>query len=75
MLETRDISRYNITRYCTQHYDFKGKASVRLRTNEKHPQLALTSELWMSFMSFLEKSDHDTLGTQFYDLSFVEHNK
>ena len=45
---TLDISRFNITQHCTQHNKFEGKTSVRLRTHNRHPYLALTGELCVS---------------------------
>ena len=58
---TLDISLYNITSYCTQH-NFQGKTSVRLRTHERHRYPTLTYELWVSFVSYLEKSDYNISG-------------
>ena len=60
---TTDISRYYITRYCTQHNNFEGKNSGRRRTHEIHPYLALTGELWVSFVSYLKKNDRDISAT------------
>ena len=42
---------------CTQHRKFGCKTSVPLWTNERHPYLTLRSELCVSFVSYLEKSD------------------
>ena len=54
-----DISRCNTTRYYTQQNNFEDKTSFPLRTHERHPYLALTGELWVSFVSYLDKSDHE----------------
>ena len=49
-------SRYIAVKYNTmQHNNFEGKASVRLRSHERHPYVALTGELW----SYLEKIDRE----------------
>ena len=52
ILETIDISRYNITRYCTQCNHSEGKTSTRVPIRERHPYLALAGELWLSFVSY-----------------------
>ena len=41
-------------------------------TNEKHLYLALTGELLVYFMSYLEKSDHEILGVHCSTQQFVE---
>ena len=61
---TLDISKYNITWYCTQHNKFEGKTSARLRTHERQPYLALMGELWESFVSYLVKIGCDISETQ-----------
>ena len=67
--ETLDISRYNIhvIPYCTQHNNFEGKTAVTLRTHERNQYLALTGELWMSFMSYLEKRWPRDIGSALYN--------
>ena len=65
ILYTIDISRYNMTRHCTHHNKFAGKTLVRLETRERQPYLALTGELWESFVSYLEKIDRDILGAHY----------
>ena len=55
ILYTVDISRYHVTRYCIQHNNFEGEISVTFRTQDNIP----TGELWVSFVSYLEKSDHE----------------
>ena len=59
VLWTPDISRYNITRYCTRHKNLEGKTSVTLRTYQRHPYFPLTVELWVSCVSYLEESGRD----------------
>ena len=58
MADTID-SRYIAVQYNTllHEHNFDGKTSATLRTHETHPYLALTGELWVSFVSCLEKSD------------------
>ena len=58
---TLDISQHSITRYCTQ-YNFEGKTSVRIQTDERHPYFDLTGELWVFIVSYLEKSDLEISG-------------
>ena len=62
VLYTLDISRFNIARYCTQYNIFECETSARLWTHERHPYLALTGEPWVSFVSYLEKSDREVSG-------------
>ena len=45
-----------IIRYRTQHNTFEGETLSTLRTYERHPYIALSGELWVSFVIFLEKS-------------------
>ena len=61
ILQTLDISRCNITRCCTQHYEFEGKISVRLGTHERQPYLVLTCELCF-YVSYLKEIDRDISG-------------
>ena len=68
---TIDISMYNITWYCTQHNKFEGKTSARLRTHERQPYLALTGELWVSFVSYLEKIGRDMSGAHCTGISII----
>ena len=51
--------RYNLTRYCTQYNNFKGKTSARFRIHETQLHLKLTGELWLSSVSYLDKSDSE----------------
>ena len=62
ILQTLNISRYNVTRYCTKRHKFRSKTSVTIRTYERHPYLALTGELWVSFVSYVEKTDREISG-------------
>ena len=48
--------------FCTQDNNCESKTSFILRIHERHPHLALTGELWVSFVSYLEKSDRDISG-------------
>ena len=61
-----DISRYNITRYCTQHNKFDGKTSVRLRTHGRYPYLSLTGEQWESSVSYLGNRYRERTVYSFY---------
>ena len=56
------MSRYNITRYCTQHDNLEGKTSVRLWTHERHPYLAIAGKPWLSFVNNLKKVDRNISG-------------
>ena len=56
ILKTRDISRYNITRYYTQHNTFEGKKAVMLKIHERRLSIALTGELWVSFVTYFDIS-------------------
>ena len=47
---------------CTQLNNFECKISVRLWTHERHTYLTLPGELWVSLVSYLEKSDCEILG-------------
>ena len=59
-----NISRYHITRYRAQHTKFDGKTSVRLRSHDRHPYLALTGKPWVPLVSYSEKIDRDISGAQ-----------
>ena len=48
--------------FCTQDNNCEGKTSFILRIHERHTYLALTGELWVSFVGYLEKSDRDISG-------------
>ena len=56
------LVQYNMILHQAQQPE--GKTLVRLWTHERHPYLALTGELWVSCMSYLEKRDHDISGAQ-----------
>ena len=62
LIQTVDISPYDMTRYCTQHNQLEGKTSVRLRTHKIQPYLTLTGKLWVSLMNYLEKIYSDISG-------------
>ena len=51
------MSRLGISQNHTQHNNFEGKTSVRLRTHDRDTYLVLTDELWVFLVSYLEKSD------------------
>ena len=57
---TLHMSRFNVTRNCILHN--KGKTLIRLGTHDRQPSLALTGELWVSFVSYLEKIARDISG-------------
>ena len=59
LLMTLDISWCNIVKYCTHYNNFGGTTLVTLRTHERHPYLALMGDIWVSFVSYLGKSDRD----------------
>ena len=52
------------SRYITVQYNetLHPATSVRLRTQERHPYPILTDELWVSFVSYVEKSDREISG-------------
>ena len=63
-----DISRYTITRYCTEKSNFEGKTSATPWPYENNPYLDLTGELWVFHASYLEKSDRDISGAHYMTL-------
>ena len=56
------ISRFDVEHYYTQCNNFEGKTLVRLRTQDRHPYLALTGELCVSLVSYLEKIGREITG-------------
>ena len=54
--------------------NFEGKTLVTLWTHKRHPYVALTGELWVSFMSYLEKSDHEILRVHCTQLLLIRNN-
>ena len=59
ILSTLDTLRYHITRYHTQCTKVEHKTSVRLRSQGRHPDLALTRELWVPPVSHKKEIDSD----------------
>ena len=57
-----DISQYNTAQYCTRYNIFECETSARLWAHKRHPYLALTGKLWVFFVSYSEKSDHEISG-------------
>ena len=54
---------YNtVTRYCTNTTNPISKLRLRYRAHERHPYLAPTGELWVYFVSYLEKSGREISG-------------
>ena len=66
LLENLDISRYNITRYCTQHNKIESKASARMRIHYRQPNHDPTGELCASFVSYFEKKTRYIGSALFY---------
>ena len=65
-----DISRYNITRNWTAQ-QFQAKTSDTIGTHERHPHLALTGELWVYFVSYLEKRDCKISGVRCFRYVYI----
>ena len=61
LLQTPDIPRYNMARYCTQHSKLEGKTSIKLLTHQRHLYLALSGELWVSIVIYLGKGYCDII--------------
>ena len=61
-----------MTRYCTQHNNFQHKTSVTLRARERQTNLTLTGELWVSFVSYLDKNDREISGAHCTALSGLQ---
>ena len=60
--QTLDIQWHDVMRYCTWHNKFEGKTLFSVGTHERQPNLALMGKLWVSFVRYLEKIDHDISG-------------
>ena len=60
--QTLDIQWHDVMWYCTWHNKFEGKTLFSVGTHERQPYLALMGKLWVSFVRYLEKIDHDISG-------------
>ena len=72
-VQTLDISRYNIIRYCPQH-NCEGNTSVVLRTHERHPYLASYGCLSWVIWRKVTARHRERIDLQAHNWVMVSHN-